>query len=314
MKNTIALTGATGFIGSSVARRLIADGCKVQALTRSTSDRSRLLDLNIHWVEGALEDLNSLKRLVNGANAVVHCAGAVRGATQAHFDRMNVDGVARLVQAVSEQHPVPRFLLISSLAAREPDLSLYASSKRQGEVVLATHSGQIPWTVLRPPAVYGPEDREMLPLMQWMARGFAFILGTGDTRFSMLYVDDLADAIQHWLRHCNSKNQVFELHDGHPNGYSWQDVIETFHHLGVKRVRRVHVPVAGVRLVAALNLIAARLWGYQPMLTPAKLRELTHPDWVCENVAITREIGWTPRVSLADGLKRTLGFNKTNAC
>ena len=308
MENIIALTGATGFIGSRVARRLAANGCKLQALTRTTSDRSRLSGLNIHWVEGALEDFDSLKRLVNGVDAVIHCAGAVRGATQAHFDRSNVDGVARLVQAVSEQHPVPRFLLISSLAAREPEISPYASSKRQGEVVLTTKSGQVPWTVFRPPAVYGPGDREMLPLMRWMARGIAFVLGSGDARFSMLYVDDLAEAIRQWLFVDRPQEQVFELHDGHPGGYSWQDVIGAFKDLGVKRILRVHVPVAGVRVAATLNFIAARTLGYEPMLTPAKLRELSHSNWVCENTAITREIGWTPHISLEDGLRRTLGF------
>lgn len=309
MEHTIALTGATGFIGNRVARRLVANGCKLQALTRTTSDRSRLAELNIHWVEGALEDFDSLKRLVHGVNAVIHCAGAVRGATQAHFDRLNVDGVARLVQAVSEQHPAPRFLLISSLAAREPEISPYASSKRQGELVLTAKSGQIPWTVFRPPAVYGPGDREMLPLMRWMARGIAFVLGSGDTRFSMLYVDDLAEAIRHWLLDECLQGEVVELHDGQPGGYSWQDVIGTFERLGVKRVRRVHVPVAGVRVVAALNFIVARTLGYQPMLTPAKLRELRHPDWVCENTDITRETGWRPRVSLEDGLRRTLDLD-----
>jgi len=309
MKHTIALTGATGFIGNRVARRLVANGCKLQALTRTTSDRSRLSGLNIHWVEGALEDLDSLKRLVHGVGAVVHCAGAVRGATQAHFDRLNVDGVARLVQAVSEQHPLPRFLLISSLAAREPEISPYAFSKRQGEVVLSAKSGQIPWTVFRPPAVYGPGDREMLPLIRWMARGIAFVLGSGNTRFSMLYVDDLAEAIRYWLLDDCSQEQVLELHDGHPGGYSWQDVIATFERLGTKRVRRVHVPVAGVRLAATLNFIAARMLGYEPMLTPSKLRELRHPNWVCENAAITRETGWKPHVSLEDGLKRTLDMN-----
>ena len=310
MEHTIALTGATGFIGNRVARRLIANGCKLQALSRTTSDRSRLTGLNINWVEGALENLDSLKRLVCGVDAVIHCAGVVRGATQAHFDRSNVDGVARLVQAVSEQHPVPRFLLISSLAARKPDISPYASSKRQGEVVLTTKSGQVPWTVFRPPAVYGPGDREMLPLMRWMARGIAFVLGSGDTRFSMLYVDDLAEAIRQWLLVDRPQGKVFELHDGHHGGYSWQDVIGTFKRLGIKRIRRVHVPVAGVRVAAALNFIAARALGYAPMLTPAKLRELTHPNWVCENKAITRETGWTPQVSLEDGLRRTLDLDQ----
>jgi nucleoside-diphosphate-sugar epimerase len=139
-----------------------------------------------------------------------------------------------------------------------------------------------------------------------MARGIAFVIGSGDTRFSMLYVDDLAEAIRHWLLSDRFQEKVFELHDGHPNGYSWQDVIGTFERLGVKRIHSVHVPVAAVRVVAALNFIAARALGYEPMLTPAKLRELTHPNWVCENAAITRETGWTPHVSLEDGLRRTL--------
>jgi nucleoside-diphosphate-sugar epimerase len=308
MKHTIALTGATGFIGNRVARRLAANGYKLQALNRTTSDRSRLLGLKIHWVEGALEDLDSLKRLVRGVDAVIHCAGAVRGATQAHFNRLNVDGVARLVQAVSDQHLVPRFLLISSLAARQPEISPYAASKRQGEVVLSAQCGQIPWTVYRPPAVYGPGDRELLPLIKWMARGIAFVLGSGSMRFSMLFVDDLAEAIQQWLLDDGLQGKIFELHDGYAGGYCWQDVIETIERLGTRRVRRVHVPIAGVQVAATLNFIAARLLGYLPMLTPAKLRELRYPNWVAENEAITRETGWIPHVSLEEGLRRTLEF------
>ena len=306
MDYTVALTGATGFIGNRVARRLVANGCKLQALARATSDRSRLSEFNIHWVEGTLEDPDSLGRLVRGADAVVHCAGAVRGATQAHFDRLNVDGAVRLVRAAVEQHPVPRFLLISSLAAREPGLSYYAASKRQAEIVLAEHAGSMPWAVLRPPAVYGPGDREMLPLFRWMVRGFAFILGTGNARFSMLYVDDLAEAIQNWLLKDSLLKMVFELHDGRPGGYSWQDVIDAISGLNARRIKCLHVPVTGLKVAAGINLITARLLGYAPMLTPGKLRELRHPDWVCDNTAFTRETGWTPKVSLEEGLRRTL--------
>lgn len=306
MKHTIALTGATGFIGNRVALRLVANGYNLRALNRTTSDRSRLSGLNIHWIQGGLDDLDSLKRLVCGVDAVVHCAGAVRGATQAHFNRLNVDGVARLVQAVSDQHPVPRFLLISSLAARRPEISPYANSKWQGEVVVTQKSGQVPWTVFRPPAVYGPGDREILPLIRWMARGLAFVLGSGNTRFSLLFVDDLAEAIRRWLHEDSLQGNVFELHDGYPGGYSWQNIIETFERLRPKRVRRIQVPIAAVQVAAALNVAASRLLGYQPMLTPAKLRELRYPNWVCENEAITRETGWTPQVLLEDGLRRTL--------
>ena len=304
----IALTGATGFIGSMVARQLVATGFKIQALTRTTSDKSCLSGINVHWVEGALEDVDSLRRLVSGVDAVVHCAGAVRGATRDHFKRINVDGVVRLVQAVAEQHPLPRFLFISSLAARQPDVSLYAASKRQGEAVIAENAGRISWVVLRPPAVYGPGEREMLPLIRWMARGIAFVLGSGNARFSMLYVDDLVEAIRKWLLNENCPRQVFELHDGRPNGYSWKDVIDTVGRLNAKHVRCVHVPIPAVVGLAKLNLIAARMFGYEPMLTPYKIRELKHPDWVCDNTALTRATGWTPKVSLEEGLKRTLAL------
>jgi nucleoside-diphosphate-sugar epimerase len=306
LKYAIALTGATGFIGSTIARKLVTTGWKIKALMRTTSDRSPLADLNIQWVAGALEDADSLQRLVHGVEAVVHCAGAVRGATQAQFNQINVDGVERLVHAANEQHPLPRFLLVSSLAAREPELSFYASSKRQGEVVLEAQAGQMQWSAFRPPAVYGPGDKEMLPLLRWMARGFAFVLGTGNSRISMLYVDDLAEAVEKWLHAANFPKAVFELHDGRSDGYSWQDVIDTVGYLMGKRVRCVPVPPVFLKALAGLNLKTARLLGYAPMLTPGKLRELRHPNWVCDNAAITREIGWTPRVSLEEGLRRTL--------
>jgi nucleoside-diphosphate-sugar epimerase len=306
MDYAVALTGATGFIGSRVARRLVAYGCKLKALTRATSDRSCLSGFNIHWVEGALEDLDSLRRLVQGVEAVIHCAGAVRGATQAHFNRFNVDGVARLVRAAVEQHPLPRFLLVSSLAAREPALSYYAASKRRGETALADGAGSMPWTVLRPPAVYGPGEKEMLPLLRWMVRGFAFVVGSGSGRMSMLYVDDLAESIQKWLLKDDVAEKVFELHDGRPEGYLWQDVIDTIEHLTGKRVRSVKVPGAVLKTVSSLNLYTARIFGYAPMFTPGKLRELRHPDWVCDNARIFKETGWVPQVSLEEGLRRTL--------
>jgi nucleoside-diphosphate-sugar epimerase len=306
MDSIIALTGATGFIGSIIARQLVASGFKIQALTRKTSDRSCLSGVNIHWVEGALEEIDSLRRLVRGVDAVIHCAGAVRGATRDHFKQINVDGVARLMHAAAEQHPLPRFLYISSLAARKPDVSLYAMSKREGEAVIAENAGQMAWVVLRPPAVYGPDEKEMLPLIRWMARGIAFVLASGDARFSMLYVDDLVEAIRIWLLNENCPRRVFELHDGHADGYSWKDVIDTVGRLNAKRVRCVHVPLPAAIGLAKLNLAAARMFGYAPMLTPYKIRELKHPDWVCDNAALTGAIGWTPRVSLEEGLRRTL--------
>jgi nucleoside-diphosphate-sugar epimerase len=146
----------------------------------------------------------SLGRLVHGADAVIHCAGTVRGATKAHFNRVNVDGTARLVKLAIDHHPTPHFLLISSLAAREPHLSPYAASKRAGEAVLVKKSDKLFWTVFRPSAIYGPGDRELMPVFHWMKKGVAPILGSGNNRFSLLYVEDLAEAIVQWLDRKNN--------------------------------------------------------------------------------------------------------------
>lgn len=306
MSEVIALTGATGFVGAELAKQLATTGYGIQALIRPASTWKRPVDLAVRWIEGDLSDLDSLRRLVDGATAVVHCAGAVRGATREQFNRVNVDGLARLVRAAAAQQPAPRFLLISSLAAREPHLSHYAASKRLGEKVLVEKSDRLSWTIYRPCAVYGPGDRELLPVFEWMAKGIAPILGSGHARFSLLYVKDLAEAIVQWLDG-SCMSDTFELHDGHPGGYSWHDVINTFKHLRTKSVVSIKIPMVLVRLVSALNLLASRIFGYAPMLTPGKVRELSHSDWVCDNTALSSAIGWTPRVLLPEGLQKTLG-------
>ena len=306
MSRTIALTGATGFIGRILALRLISAGWQTRGLVRPSSLGSPQVEISIQWIQGDLGNRDSLRRLVNGVDAIVHCAGAVRGASKAHFNRVNVDGVARLVQVAREQHQLPRFLLMSSLAAREPHLSLYAASKRRGEEALASGAGDMGWTTFRPPAVYGPGDKELLPLFRWIGRGLAPILGRADARFSLLYVEDLAEAVVRWLDHGGSERQCFELHDGRPGGYTWGEVIKTVALFYGKTPFHLRVPESVLQLLARLNLTTAQLLGYAPMLTPGKVRELRHRNWVCDNDALSREIGWLPRISLEEGLRRTL--------
>jgi nucleoside-diphosphate-sugar epimerase len=309
MADTIALTGATGFVGAALARRLTIAGHRIQALIRPASIHKQPTDIAARWVEGDLDDMQSLRRLVNGVDAVIHCAGAVRGATGEQFNRVNADGAARLVQATVDQHPTPRLLLISSLTAREPHLSHYAASKRQGEKVLTAQPDRLSWTIYRPCAVYGPGDREILPVFKWMAKGIAPVLGSGNGRFSLLYVKDLAEAVRHWLDHDCCQSGTYELHDGKPGGYSWHDVIDTVKHLRSNAVVRLKIPLVLVKLVAALNLLAARTIGYAPMLTPGKVCELSHPDWVCDNTALNSATGWSPQILLPEGLQLTLGWN-----
>ena len=307
MPRIIALTGVTGFIGSTLAYRLHETHWQIRALVRPTSKRDHLEGIDIQWITGDLDDPESLHRLVRNVNAVVHCAGAVRGASPDYFFHVNSHGVARLVQAANKENPKPRFLLISSIAAREPQLSPYAASKKQGEEALAAGAGGgMPWAALRPAPVYGFGDKEMLPLFRWMYRGIAPVFGSADARFSMLYVEDLAEAIVQWLTCGSMLQQTFELHDGQPDGYAWEDLILTVARLRGKRVYRIPIPFPIVKGLARLNASTARLTGYAPMLTPGKVRELMHSDWTCDNTLLSRETGWVPHVLLENGLQRIL--------
>lgn len=232
---------------------------------------------------------------------MVHSAGAVRGNSQADFDRVNVAGTAALLQAVTAQADPPLVLLLSSLAAREPQLSWYAQSKREGEKLLeqCTNLQRI---IVRPPAVYGPGDQEMKPIFEWMQRGIALVPGSPDARTSLVHVADLVDAIIACLRSDGALQQTFTPCDGKAQGYSWREMAAIGAQHFSRPVRLWQVPhwlLDGV--AAAISRIAA-VTGKAPMLTPPKLRELRHPDWVVDNEAITLATDWTPKIGLREGL------------
>jgi nucleoside-diphosphate-sugar epimerase len=309
MTQTVAITGATGFIGRRICSQLLQAGCRVRALVRTPRKASELLPEKVELVKGSLADAGCLETLVDGADAVVHCAGAVRGATREQFDRVNVDGVRMLLRTLESQQAPPRLLSLSSLAAREPELSHYAASKRMGEQVLSNEAGRVRWIALRPPAVYGPGDTELLPLFRAMAKGFAPVPGAPDARFSMLFVDDLAAAVQAWLHSDTLGSGVYSLEDGRVGGYDWQAVADTVTGICNRRVRLIPVPAWMLDIVARINSLAARMIGYAPMLTPEKLRELRHPDWVCDSKALQAGLDWRPQYQLEAGLRATPGWS-----
>ncbi len=199
MAPLIAITGATGFIGSNLCFRLRASGFRVRALVRSPGQAQSLVRAGVDIVPGDLAAPLALGQLLAGCAAVIHCAGTVRGRTLADFAPANVLGNRHLIQAIKMSDTPPRLLALSSLAAREPQLSPYAASKFAGEQVVTASGDTVAWTILRPPAVYGPGDRELLPLFRLMARGIAPLPGRVTDRVSVLYIDDLATVVLRWL-------------------------------------------------------------------------------------------------------------------
>lgn len=234
---------------------------------------------------------------------MVHGAGAVRGNSQADFDRVNVAGTAAVLQAIRAQARPLRLLLLSSIVAREPQLSWYSHSKWQGEQLLAQYT-DIDRTVIRPPAVYGPGDKEMLPIFQLMQRGIAVVPGSPEVRISLIHVSDLVEAIIACLQSEAANGLTLSLSDGKENGYNWHDMTAIAAAHWSRRIRLFRVPSWLLDTVAAINCRIASITGAAPMLTPPKLRELRHDDWVADNQAITEATGWAPKIGLRQGLQQ----------
>lgn len=274
----------------------------MRALVRDPTRATELAAFGAELIEGDLDNLGALAHLTAGCQAVVHAAGVVRGNSQDDFDRVNVAGTAAVIDMVSQHESPPRLLLVSSITAGQPQLSWYGTSKQRAEALLAAQP-DLDWVILRPPAVYGPGDREMLPIFQTMYRGLATVPGSPDARISLIYVADLVEAMLALLDSAAARHQTLSLHDGREGGYDWHEMAAIAGEHWGRRVRLWRVPHPLLDLVAAVNSRLARLTGRAPMLTPPKLRELRHPDWVMDNAAIAAATGWEPRIQLREGLE-----------
>lgn len=301
--STVAVTGATGFIGKLLLESLVKDGWRVRALTRTP----RVSDKLTQWITGDLDNQISLQNLVKDVSAVIHCAGVVRGSSLSEFIRTNVEGTFNLVSASVQQSPIPRFLFISSLAAREPSLSWYANSKYMAEQVLADNSGVMSWTVFRPTAVYGPGDKELSPFFRATRYGILPMVGDRISRYSLIHVSDLVAAILCWLdTNVESKN-TYEIDDGMQGGYDCHSLASIAQDVWDRPVHCLYLPVSLVLVLANINLWSARILRYAPMLTPGKVREISHPDWVCNISPLVQALpDWRPCIRLRDALAKAI--------
>ncbi len=306
MSQLIGLTGATGFIGRSLLRQLHQQGYRVRALVRRPDSLRDQADLE--RISGDLECPSALARLVSDCDAVVHVAGAIAGRGYTDFARVNAAGTARLVEAIEHHQPGARLILLSSLAAREPQLSDYAASKRAGETLVETSA--LDWFILRPPAVYGPDDPALAPLWRMLARGVLLRAGPARARFSLLHVDDLCRAICQLLTQATLGRQLRCVDDGRAQGYSWADVAELAARLSGRRVRILPLPPLALRSAARLNLYSSRLRAAPPILTPGKVRELTHIDWVCDSKLADVLHQWSPQRQLETALPELPGWRQ----
>lgn len=312
MTDSIAMTGATGFVGCHVLKALLDHGFKVRVLCRNPQAVPDLEGLEV--CPGHLESESDLLSLVEGASAILHCAGIVHGNDASAFHRVNAIGTENLVEAARKAE-VGHFLLVSSLAAREPSLSPYAASKRAGEDVLRAlneDGAELDWEIVRPPAVYGPGDRATLGFFRMWQKGIAITPNNPAARFAMIYVEDLARALAGRIGEGLESGQIWDIHDGQPGGYGWSDLITAAERCFGRSIRPIGVPKAVLKAVAGLDAARAKVVGGEVRLSPGKIEELYHPDWTCDSNLLDVVTNRSPAIGLEEGFEKTVAWYKAH--
>lgn len=292
---TLAITGGTGFVGQHLLRMAVERGHDVRALTRSPREAAN----GVTWVPGALGDRDSLLRLAEGADAIVHVAARISG-SRAEFEAANVAGTANMVDA-ARAGGVRRFLHISSLAAREPQLSDYGWSKERSEKVVAAST--LDWTVIRPPAVYGPGDRETLELFRMARRGFVALPPSG--HFSLIHVADLCRLILAAMDAEETWGETYEPDDGREGGWEHRHFARTLGRIFDRRAATLAMPRAVLTGASALDRLFR---GRKAKLTADRVRYFCHPDWVVTAHRRPPPPLWQPEIDTQAGLRDTAAW------
>jgi len=290
---TLAVTGATGFVGAHLVRLALAQGYDVRALTRGWKPPED----EIAWVDGALDRPDTLAKLCGGADAVIHIAGLINARTRGAFEAVNVGGTANMIDA-ARRTGVRRFVHVSSLAAREPQLSAYGASKAKSERLVAA-SG-LDWTIVRPPAVYGPGDRETLELFKMARRGLVALPPKG--RFSVIHVEDLCRLVLALLDDADSWSETYEPDDGREGGWEHRHFARTLGRLYGRRALTLSVPKPAMRVAAGLDRLLRR---DRAKLTADRVGYYCHPDWTVSAERRPPERLWKPAIHTPSGLRDT---------
>ncbi|MEO1043830.1 MAG: NAD-dependent epimerase/dehydratase family protein [Pseudomonadota bacterium] len=290
---TIAMTGATGFLGKRTLLAALAQGFTVRALTR----RPQPDKPGVAWIAGALDQTQPLDTLVQGADCVLHIAGVVNAPDRTGFAAGNITGTANIL-AAAEKAGTAHFIHISSLAAREPDLSIYGWSKAEAENLVVA-SG-LPWSVIRPPGIYGPGDTEMLDMFRMAKRRLMLLPPRG--RVSIIHVDDMAQLLLATAL-TGPGRAIWEADDGTENGWTHKAFANAIANAVGKAVGTVAAPAAMLTLAARGDRLVRR---DKAKLTPDRARYLSHPDWTVDPGRRPPEGLWTPQIPTPQGLKDTV--------
>jgi nucleoside-diphosphate-sugar epimerase len=289
----LAITGGTGFIGSHLLDAALSAGHQVAALTR----REQPARQGVEWIAGDLANRSALERLVGEADAVIHAAGVISATSAAAFESGNVAGTLAML-AAGTAGGVRRFVHVSSLASREPKLSLYGGSKARAEDLV--FSSGLDWAIVRPPAVYGPGDRETLELFRMARLGLMLMPPKG--RVSVIHVDDLARLLLALCAYSGPSGVLIEPDDGKPDGWTHQEFARALGQAVGTKPAIVSSPGILLRLAARADQLFR---GSKAKLTVDRAAYFSHRNWVVEPKRAAPPELWRPQIGTEQGLAQT---------
>jgi dihydroflavonol-4-reductase len=317
------VTGATGFIGTTLVERLVARGEAVKALVRDPGKAGELGAIGAQLVTGDVGRPETLESAVPDVDVVVHLAGLVKALTREELFRVNAEGT-RALAAAAARSGRPKFVLVSSLAAAGPSLpgrprvetdrpapvSVYGQSKLAAEDALRSFAASLDASIVRPPIVYGPRDKEFLPSLFRLAKmGLIAKSGLKEKHYSLIHVDDLVDlVIDVALRGARideaGSSGVYFSSDG--VDYTWEALARGAMAALGRRGTVVAVPEIVTWLAAGASSAAARVTGRPAILSLDKMMEIREAAWTCSPEKARRELGWKPRVSFVEGMRNSV--------
>jgi len=289
----LAITGGTGFVGSHLIEVALVAGHEVKALTRREQGERDGVD----WVLGDLSSRDALEWLVDEVDAIIHVAGAISAPSAAAFEKGNVAGTLAMLAAATAGG-VQRFVHVSSLAAREPKLSLYGASKAKAEELV--HSSGLDWAIVRPPAVYGPGDKETLELFRMAKLGLMLMPPRG--RVSVIHVRDLARLLLALASPTSPPNVLVEPDDGKPGGWTHREFARALAAAVGTKAAVISSPGILLRLAARLDHL---LRGENAKLTTDRAAYFSHRNWVVEPKRAAPAELWRPDIDTVEGLADT---------
>lgn len=305
------VTGATGFVGSHLAEALRRRGHEVTALARSSRKAEVLTSQGTRVVSGDLHDAAALDRAAAGQDIIYHVAGVVAARDEAEFLRANREGTRNLLNA-AERNDNPRFVLVSSLAAAGPSprgsprtgreaphpVTAYGRSKLAAEEVV--QGSALRWSVIRPPIVYGPRDREVLKIFRLARLRIAPVFGDGLQELSAVHASDLAQALVATGESATTVGGIYTA--CHPEVFTSAELGRAVAQAMGRSVTTVRIPPPIARVLLSITGAGARLTGQVTILTPDKANEFFQPAWTGDPGPLTRDTGWRARYDLQSGL------------